>query len=120
VADRMGGIERIESWARLFMLPGMGHCGGGPGPNQFDALPLMIDWVENGKAPDRIVARNPQSGRTRPVFPYPTVARYTGTGSTDDAASFEAAPPPVRHKGDLKWIWDPPNRRDRQAHTGRR
>ena len=80
---------------RLFMVPGMGHCGGGPGPNRFDMLSVLERWVERGVAPRRIVATksiadDPQRGvlRTRPLCPYPAMAHYRGRGSTDDANSF--------------------------------
>ena len=76
---------------RLFMVPGMAHCGGGIGPDRNDAVTAMVDWVENGKAPASIVASkvvNNQVVRTRPLCPYPQVARYGGSGSIDDAANF--------------------------------
>jgi feruloyl esterase len=76
---------------RLFMMPGMAHCSGGAGPDQHDPVTAMIDWVEKGKAPDTITASkvvNNTVVRTRPLCPYPQVARYTGTGSVDDAANF--------------------------------
>ena len=66
---------------RLFMAPGMGHCGGGIGPDRHDAMTAMIDWVEKGKAPDSMVATrvvDNQVVRTRPLCPYPQVARYSG------------------------------------------
>ena len=76
---------------RLFMVPGMAHCGGGVGPDQNDAVSAVIDWVEKKTAPDVIVAKkitNGQVTRSRPLCPYPQVARYQGQGSVDDAASF--------------------------------
>ena len=76
---------------RLFMVPGMGHCFGGEGPTTFDPISAIEEWVEHGKAPDRIVATRWTAGkidRTRPLCPYPQVAAYKGTGSTDDADSF--------------------------------
>ena len=85
---------RIENSYRLFMAPGMGHCRGGDGPNSFDMVTALEEWVEQGKAPDRILAThrtNGQVDRTRPLCPYPSVARYTGTGSIDDAANFVCA-----------------------------
>ena len=78
-------------WLRLFMVPGMGHCGGGEGPNTFDMLSALEAWVEQGMTPKRILASHASGGnvdRTRPLCPYPQVARYNGTGSIDDAASF--------------------------------
>jgi feruloyl esterase len=76
---------------RLFMAPGMAHCGGGAGPNRFDMLSALELWVEQGRAPDSIVATHSTNGvavRTRPLCPYPQVAVYSGTGSLDDAANF--------------------------------
>ena len=80
-----------SSWILLFMAPGMGHCAGGEGPNEFDTLTAMERWVERGTPPEQIVASHSAGGRvdrTRPLCPYPKVARYKGTGSVDDAASF--------------------------------
>jgi feruloyl esterase len=69
----------------------MGHCDGGPGPNTFDALGALEQWVEHGTAPDKLIASHVTAGktdRTRPLCPYPQVAKWNGTGSTDDAANF--------------------------------
>jgi feruloyl esterase len=91
VADRVGGPDTIQRSYRLFMVPGMAHCGGGEGPNSFDMVGALEQWVEKGQAPDRIVASRMRDGaidRTRPLCPYPQVATFKGTGSTDDAASF--------------------------------
>ncbi|PYQ78296.1 MAG: hypothetical protein DMG01_11905 [Acidobacteria bacterium] len=84
-------LGRIDDPVRLFMVPGMGHCGGGEGPNTFDMLGALEQWVERGKTPDQIVASHSTGGavdRTRPLCPYPQVATYTGAGSIDEAASF--------------------------------
>ena len=81
---------------RLFMVPGMAHCGGGVGPDRLDAVTAVIDWVEAGRAPDTIVASKVTGDevvRTRPLCPYPQVARHTGEGSIDDAASFRCVVP---------------------------
>jgi len=78
-------------WVRLFMVPGMGHCGGGEGPNTFDMMTALEPWVEQGTIPTRVVATHRSGGqvdRTRPLCAYPQVARHTGTGSIDDAANF--------------------------------
>ena len=79
---------------RLFMAPGMGHCGGGEGPNTFDMLAALERWVEQREAPDRIPASHATNGRvdrTRPLCPFPRVAVYKGSGSTDEAANFVCA-----------------------------
>ena len=91
VAAAMGGASKIHDNYRLFMVPGMAHCGGGDATASFDMLGALEQWVEQGKAPDRIEAsrvRNGQTDRTRPLCPYPQVATYKGSGSTDDTASF--------------------------------
>jgi Tannase and feruloyl esterase len=85
------GTRAVDRFARLYLFPGVAHCGGGAGPNTFDILTPVMAWVESGRQPARIVASNVLDGtvtRTRPVYPYPTVARYDGTGSVDDAANF--------------------------------
>jgi hypothetical protein len=82
---------RAAEFVRVFPVPGMAHCGGGPATDQYDCLTAIVDWVERGIAPDRIIARagasSPWPGRARPLCPYPLVARYAG-GDVDDAASF--------------------------------
>ena len=81
---------------RLFMVPGMFHCRGGIGTDRFDAMTTLINWVEGGTTPDSIPAarvEQDQVKRTRPLCPYPRVARYKGSGSIDDAASFACADP---------------------------
>ena len=85
------GDATVSSSMRLFMVPGMGHCGGGEGPNTFDMMVPLEQWVEKGQAPTRIEASHSTNGivdRTRPLCPYPQVARYKGTGSIDEAANF--------------------------------
>jgi len=86
-----------SQYYRLFMVPGMGHCGGGPGPNSADYLTALEKWVENGQAPASIVATHTNSAgvadRTRPLCPYPQVARYKGTGSIDEAGNFSCVNP---------------------------
>jgi feruloyl esterase len=91
---RNGGLERTQDFARLFVVPGMNHCGGGPSTSQFDAFAAVVDWVEHGKAPDSILATAPATtpwpGRTRPLCPYPAIARYKGEPREINlAASFE-------------------------------
>jgi len=81
---------------RLFLAPGMGHCGGGIGPDRHDSVTAVVDWVEKGKAPDSMIASRvveKKVVRTRPLCPYPQVARYSGQGSIDDAANFSCVAP---------------------------
>jgi len=81
---------------RLFMVPGMTHCSGGNGPDQHDPMTAIINWVEKGQAPASLLAKRIDGGkvvRSRPLCPYPQVARYTGEGSIDDAANFRCAAP---------------------------
>jgi feruloyl esterase len=85
-------LQDVQSFYRLFMAPGMAHCGGGTGPNSFDMQVALEQWVERGVAPDQILATRAVSGvvdRLRPLCPYPQVAVYKGKGDTNDAASFE-------------------------------
>ena len=94
VADTMGGASKTADFARLFLVPGMGHCGGGEGPNSFDAVSTLEQWVEKGKAPEQMIASHVTNGtvdRTRPLCPYPQVATWKGAGSTDAAGSFVCA-----------------------------
>ena len=89
-------LAATKEFFRLFMVPGMGHCRGGPGPDSFDALTAMERWVEQGVAPDQMVASKMADGevvRTRPLCTYPQVAEWNGTGSTDDAANFSCVMP---------------------------
>ena len=105
------GRKQAGEFVELFMVPGMQHCGGGPGPNDFGAqspaaadpdhsmIKAIEQWVEKGKAPEKIIATkykadgNPASGvvRTRPLCPYPMVATFSGSGSTDEAINFSCA-----------------------------
>jgi feruloyl esterase len=94
VVQALGGRDRVAGSYRLFMAPGMAHCGGGDGPNTFDMLAALEQWVERRTPPDRIVASHAMEGavdRTRPLCPYPQVAIYNGSGATNDAASFSCA-----------------------------
>ena len=94
VRQRMG--PATTDFFRLFMAPGMFHCGGGPGPDQFDTAGPLADWVERGTAPESIRAVHVTDGKTvrsRPLCAYPQVARYKGSGSIDDAANFACVAP---------------------------
>jgi hypothetical protein len=91
-----GGYKRTQQFARLFMAPGVGHCGGGNGPQPQAIFDTVVDWVENGHAPTSVLAAKSSGGvvtQTRPLCPYPTFARWTGSGSTDDAANFTCKAP---------------------------
>jgi feruloyl esterase len=90
-AKALGGADAIDQWYRLFMIPGMYHCGNGPGTSEFDMVAPLDAWVEHGTAPQSVPAAhqiNGQVDRTRPLCPYPQSAQYKGSGSIDDAASF--------------------------------
>jgi feruloyl esterase len=89
--EKVMGPEKARQFFRFYMVPGLGHCSGGPGTTDFDMLAALEQWVEHGKAPDRIIAsRKLDDGatRTRPLCVYPQVARWNGKGSSDDAANF--------------------------------
>jgi feruloyl esterase len=96
VVQKLGGGKQ-DDWMRLFLLPGVGHCGGGVGPDQADFLGAMERWREGGEAPAQIIAsRNAGRGgepMTRPLCPYPQVAKYSGSGSTNDAKNFVCSAP---------------------------
>ena len=86
-----GGYKHVQEFARLFMAPGVAHCGGGTGPQPQNPFNYLVNWVENGVAPETILASKDLGGgvtQTRPLCPYPSVAVWTGHGSTDDAANF--------------------------------
>jgi feruloyl esterase len=85
VLNKMG--KNQNNWMRLFMVPGMGHCGGGPGVNTFDSIGTLEKWVEKGIAPDQIMGTGAQ-GLTRPLCPYPQYAEYKGSGNLKDAANW--------------------------------
>lgn len=125
VQDTMGGLEAVQQFARLFMLPGVYHCQGGTGPSRVDLLTPIMTWVEQGKPPTKVIASlttadsasggfsNPTEGatgnnakivRTRPIFPYPMQARYNGKGSVDDAANFVGVMPSQTPNDQIDWI----------------
>jgi len=91
LAGKTGGYKKLEGQARLFMVPGMQHCNGGPGPNAFDTLSALEKWVEKGVAPDTIVASHSTNGmidRTMPLCKFPEQARYKGSGAVTGAANW--------------------------------
>lgn len=91
LAKRFGSADDL---ARLYLVPGMNHCAGGPATDQFDALGALENWVEQGSAPTTLLAKAraipgvPWPGRTRPLCPYPSYAAYSGSGNIEDAANF--------------------------------
>jgi feruloyl esterase len=85
------GVENTRRAVRLYMVPGMIECNGGPGTDTFDMLGIMRRWIEGGQAPNEVMASRVEHGkvvRTRPLCPYPQAAAYRGSGSTDDASNF--------------------------------
>jgi feruloyl esterase len=118
VVQNSNGVKNIRDWYRLFMMPGMKHCRGGDGPDSVNWLETMVRWVEQGEAPDQLLAteyeneprhdwtKRGKTLRTRPVFPYPARAQYTGKGDVNDAKNWQAVPPGIKHEDDIKWIWD--------------
>jgi feruloyl esterase len=108
------GKSDMQNWFRFFTVPGMYHCSGGPGPNVFDMLTPLENWVEHGIAPNRIIASHFTGGvvdRTRPLCPYPMVARWNGSGSINEAENFNCVPPdyevPVNDWDDIiRFPWE--------------
>ncbi|PYS41144.1 MAG: tannase/feruloyl esterase family alpha/beta hydrolase [Acidobacteria bacterium] len=95
VLEKMG--KNQSDWMRLFMVPGMGHCGGGPGVNTFDSIGTIEKWVEKSIAPDQMLGTGAQ-GLTRPLCPYPQYAEYKGTGDLKNAASWACKAPAPQAK----------------------
>ncbi len=96
VTDALGGSKRASDSVRLFMVPGMNHCRGGDGTDIFDAVAALDRWVVRGQAPTQIPASHSTKGvvdKTRPLCPYPQVARYKGSGDTNDAPNFTCQAP---------------------------
>jgi len=93
IQQQMGGAKKTSEFLRLFMAPGVGHCGGGAGAAPTGTIEALLAWVEENKAPETLQAvRRDQTGtRSRPLCQYPQVAKYKGSGSTDDAANFSCS-----------------------------
>jgi len=84
-----GGADKLAEWSRMYLVPGMAHCGGGPALDRFDMLSAVVNWVEKGTAPDSVIATGPAfPGRSRPLCAYPKHAQFTGTGDSEDARNF--------------------------------
>jgi feruloyl esterase len=90
VLEKLG--KNQSDWMRLFMIPGMGHCGGGPGVNTFDSISALEKWVEKGQAPDTLMGKG-ANGMTRPLCPYPQYATYKGTGEVKDGSNWSCVAP---------------------------
>lgn len=106
VENFMGGAARTRAFARLFMLPGVAHCGGGDGPDSFNGLGALMSWVERGQAPSSLLTSKVVSGAvtaTRPVYQYPLIAVDTTGGPVTEAASYTARQPPVRFDANVRW-----------------
>lgn len=97
LAAANGGAEQLSATARLFIIPGMTHCGGGPALDDIDPLTALEQWVETGAAPQQLMAKGTAfPGRARPVCPYPEGARYNGNGDVNAASSFRCVAPAGR------------------------
>jgi feruloyl esterase len=89
LAAANGGAGKVAEWSRMFLVPGMAHCGGGPALDRFDMLSAVVNWAEKGTAPDAVIATgNAFPGRSRPLCAYPKHAQYTGSGDSEDARNF--------------------------------
>ncbi|HEU0241612.1 MAG TPA: tannase/feruloyl esterase family alpha/beta hydrolase [Micromonosporaceae bacterium] len=101
------GVSSTHSFARLFMLPGVSHCAGGDGPDSFNGLGALTDWVEGGQAPSQLTTFKVTNGSvtaSRPVFEYPKIAVDTTGGPINDASSYTAQDPPKPFNGNLHWL----------------
>ena len=89
-----GGLQTVDKWSRLFLVPGMGHCQGGATTlDNFDMLSAIVEWVENGKAPAAIIATGrSMPGVSRPLCPHPQYAHYSGAGASTAPESFTCTP----------------------------
>jgi Tannase and feruloyl esterase len=94
LAKDNGGPDKLSESSRLFLVPGMSHCAGGPATlDHFDLLTALVDWVEEGRAPEQVIATGPDfPGRSRPLCPWPTHAHYLGQGDPEKASSFACRP----------------------------
>ena len=89
LAAANGGADKVAEWSKIFLVPGMTHCAGGPSLDQFDMLSPLVNWVEKGAAPASVIATGKTfPGRSRPLCAYPTHAQYIGSGDTEDAKNF--------------------------------
>jgi hypothetical protein len=90
LAATNGGDDKVAEWSRIFPVPGMAHCGGGPSLDHFDMLSALVGWVEKGAPPESVVATGAAfPGRSRPLCAYPKHAQYRRSGDTQDARNFQ-------------------------------
>jgi Tannase and feruloyl esterase len=108
VEDQMGALAATQKFARLFLIPGMSHCTGGPGPNSFAARTAVINWVEQGTAPASLLTTQTPTAagpvQSLPAYPYPLMATYDGTGRVDVASSYHAALPAQPLNAHIDWL----------------
>jgi len=119
--QRLMGTAKVGQFTRVFLLPGVGHCGGGEGPSDIDLMTAIMGWVEQRHAPEVLIASHSSGGqrpgaapgpgaaaakvdRTRPIYAYPKVAQYVGKGSIDEAANFVAASPAKPWPTTFNWL----------------
>jgi len=89
LAETNGGAEKVAEFSRMFLVPGMMHCGGGPALDRFDMVSAVVNWVEKGTGPESVIATGQAfPGRSRPLCAYPKHAQYSGHGDTNDAQNF--------------------------------
>ncbi|SEC83325.1 feruloyl esterase [Streptomyces sp. 3213] len=104
----VGGEAATKTFARLFLLPGVAHCGGGQGPNTFDALTAITDWVTKGDAPASLTTKSVDSGgnttASRPVYPFPYYAKNTTGGPDTDASSYTPVKSTAEAGLKLNWL----------------
>ena len=100
LAKKSGGLRHAQNFSRLYLIPNMGHCGGGPSTNQFDMLTPLVEWVEYGIPPNEIIASGTNftsepATRSRPLCPYPEEVRYIGAsgGDLSDASNYKCVTP---------------------------
>jgi hypothetical protein len=107
---RLMGAQAADRFMTLYLAPGVYHCGGGPTPARTDYLTPLMQWTETGQHPDRIVVNylksptDPTIEKTRPVFPYPFIAKYDGTGDRNKAENYVKAPPVQRFDDHTPWL----------------
>jgi tannase/feruloyl esterase len=107
--QKLLGDARTANFSRLYLFPGGNHCGGGEGPFEVDLLSAIMAWVERGHAPYALIASHSDEsgghrGGTRPVYPYPTIARYEGKGNMNDARSWVASKPISTRADTFDWL----------------